>query len=209
MPFAAKDLTGKRFGRLLVTKRAPNAKGNIYWVCRCDCGNSTVSYGGDLTRGKSKSCGCLSRELSRARILHGEGSQRTPEYRTWQGMNDRCRNPNATRYDLYGGRGIKVCKRWRESFAAFLADVGRRPTIKHTLDRFPDKNGDYELGNVRWATAKQQAQNTNRNVMLTLRGETHCIAEWSRILAIPRRTIRWRLSRRLPISKVLKKAYAP
>jgi hypothetical protein len=118
-----------------------------------------------------------------------------PEYRSWQNMISRCYNVNLPCYKDYGGRGIKVCKRWRDSFENFFADVGKKPSSKHSLDRFPHNNRGYKPGNVRWATCIEQSQNTRRNVALTFRGKTHCMSKWARIVGINYRTIRSRLNR--------------
>jgi hypothetical protein len=113
----------------------------------------------------------------------------TSEYLTWGDMCSRCTNINHHAYADYGGRGISVCNRWLNSFEDFLTDVGRRPSAKFSLDRFPDKNGNYEPGNVRWATSKQQQRNTRSNRLLTYNGETKCVAEWAEETGIPGGTI--------------------
>ncbi len=118
-----------------------------------------------------------------------------PEYNTWEGIKQRCHNPNEKRYAEYGGRGITVCVRWRESFEAFLADVGSRPSPEHSLDRLDNDRG-YEPGNVRWATRSQQQRNRRTtNHRLTFRGETRCVTEWAEILGISERTLRARAVR--------------
>lgn len=117
-----------------------------------------------------------------------------PEYIVWCGMKARCHNPNHTNYKNYGARGVIVCGRWRESFASFLADVGQRPSAKHSLDRI-DRLGDYEPGNVRWATRAQQARNSRQTRLLTAFGLTMCVEDWSIRTGIPRRTITSRIDR--------------
>lgn len=149
------DITNQRFGKLIAicptAKRDPD--GNILWRCRCDCGKFHTTPARDLRRGLVRSCGCMQR-CTHGYARHGKIH---PTYHTWIGMRDRCRNPKNPKYKYYGGRGIKVCKRW-ETFEKFLADVGTRPPNK-TLDRYPDKNGAYKPGNVRWATILEQRKN--------------------------------------------------
>jgi hypothetical protein len=197
MPVQAENLTGKRFGRLLVKKQAPTGKrNNLRWHCLCDCGRIVISHGGDLRRGKAKSCGCLSAELTVSRNLkHGHTSKawKTPEYHAWQRMFERCYNKHASGYERYGGRGIKVCKRWRDSYEAFYTDVGPRPSPKHSIDRFPNNDGDYEPGNVRWAAVKEQARNTRTNRFHTFEGQTLCEAEWAERFGFHVSTLRHRL----------------
>ncbi len=118
---------------------------------------------------------------------------KTGEYRLWKGMIHRCHNTNAPNYPQYGGRGICVCERWRNSLEAFLADMGERPSMEHSLDRYPDQNGNYEPGNVRWATHQQQQRNIRSNVNLTLNGETLCLSEWAARTGINDSTIADRL----------------
>jgi hypothetical protein len=160
------DLTGQRFGRWLVLERAPNNKWNQpcwFCFCTCNCDTFRIVTGGALTTETSTSCG---RSRSAQLALH-RGSQRkhgerpiggaTHEYRAWQNLRRRCNNPNASDYPGYGGRGISVSTRW-DDYPTFLADVGRAPGREYTLDRI-NNNGNYEPGNVRWATRAQQAVN--------------------------------------------------
>lgn len=157
------DLRGQRFGRLVVLDAEPvYERTKLRWLCRCDCGSEKRVTAAALRRGKSTSCGCYLRSLyGTTNVSHGttRGGARHPLYAVWVGMKDRCCNPNCGGYKNYGGRGIVVCERWRNDFAAFIADMGPRPSPKHTLDRYPDNDGNYEPGNVRWATAKEQANN--------------------------------------------------
>ena len=151
------NLVGKKFHMLKVVERLSNTKDRrARYKCVCDCGNETIARGDALNGNRKKSCGGLHRKS------HGEASSRngkqSPEYSAWAGMIQRCENKNTRGYHHYGGRGIKIDKTWRKDYLCFLGDVGRRPTKKHSLDRI-DVNGNYEPGNVRWATSKQQQQN--------------------------------------------------
>lgn len=119
----------------------------------------------------------------------------SPEYRVWAGMIDRCENQNANGFHNYGGRGISVCDRWRASFAAFYKDIGQRPSSAHSLDRHPNQDGNYEPGNCRWATGKQQMRNYRKNRRVTANGESLTLPEWSERLLIPLSTLQGRLYR--------------
>lgn len=180
----AKDITGKRFGRLLALGpvgviKFPSGANHVRWLCRCDCGNEKVISIAKLSTNYTKSCGCFRREIG---IGNKRGAThdmaRSPEYRAWRSMKKRCLVPTTKTYRLYGGRGIKVCLEWQESFEAFFAYVGKRPSRKHSLDRFPDNNGNYEPGNVRWATATEQGRNRRTNHIVTAFGRTAPLADF-------------------------------
>lgn len=129
---------------------------------------------------------------------------RLPEHIAWCDMRKRCYLSTHFRYADYGGRGVGVCERWRHSFEAFYQDMGPRPSASHSLDRI-DNNGDYEPGNCRWSTAKEQARNTRRNRMLTFRGQTMCVAAWSEETGININTLYIRIHRGWSIDRVLSK----
>lgn len=172
---------GRRFGRLVVLQRhGKNKFRQITWECLCDCGNTSVVVGSSLRSGNTTSCGCYGKSVSKK---HGRSRDSTPEYRVWACMLSRCRNANDKGYHNYGGRGIRVCERWL-SFGDFLADMGERPSPKHSLDRHPDNNGNYEPGNCRWATKKQQDTNRRTTRLVTFEGETLCIKDWAKKFSI-------------------------
>ena len=161
------DITGQRFGRLVVvcrselkSKDGSNSSRKRHWECKCDCGKACRVAARGLRCGRVKSCGCLRRDATGKRFSK-HGQSRTPEYRAWRGMKARCTNPNGHKFKDYGGRGIAICERWQHSFEGFLADMGPRPSSEHSLDRI-DNNGNYEPGNCRWATRLQQMQNQRR-----------------------------------------------
>ena len=193
---------GDQFGCLTVIDRW-----GYHCRCKCSCGSLWQGLIYSLFNGVTRSCGCLLSEraasLGRARATHGyAGSGKSPEYRSWLSMKARCLNPRAINYGDYGGRGIQLCERWKDDFTAFLADVGPRPATGYSLDRI-DVNGNYEPGNVRWATRDDQARNRRDNRFLTHCGETLTITDWSRKLGINRHTIAWRLDRGLPVTTAL------
>lgn len=126
---------------------------------------------------------------------HTVGSMHTRVYSCWHGIIQRCTNPKASGYRRYGGRGIQVCDRWRESFDNFLADMGDPPTPAHSIDRYPDKDGHYEPGNCRWATPKEQGNNTNANRLLTYDGRTQTLSQWADELGVKQNTLNYRLRR--------------
>jgi len=189
------------FGRLTILAEGRySGRRGLYARVRCACGTEKVVKKCGLLEGTVLSCGCFRREKS---TTHGatrgarEGRS-APEYSSWTHMNDRCRNRKNRKWKDYGGRGIKVCAAWRDSFATFLADVGPKPGAEHTLDRYPNRNGDYEPGNVRWATATEQGNNTRRNRFVTVRDETLTVTEWSRRTGVPATTILYRLRKQSP-----------
>lgn len=159
--FVTIDLHGKRFGRLVVIRKGRHDNSpQTRWFCRCDCGGSTTARSQDLRQGKTGSCGCLHNELLR-KMATKHGLSHTSEHSIWRGMIDRCTNPRNPGYRYYGGMGVSVCDEWMESFEKFLKHIGRRPDPKLSIDRI-DCFGNYEPGNVRWATRSQQAYNQRR-----------------------------------------------
>ncbi|WP_146119565.1 hypothetical protein [Phyllobacterium phragmitis] len=187
------DLTGKRFGHLEVMQRSENSeKGATRWLCQCDCGNEKVVFAANLGRSNTTSCGCARRKISSDRSKT-HGMRKSPEYRCWAGMLTRCTNPNDKSFLRYGARGITVCDRWRNSFEAFFSDVGPKPSLFHTIDRWPDCRGNYEPGNVRWATDAEQRRNKSNNVFVEIGGERLCLSDACRKFGVKRLTARSRL----------------
>lgn len=191
-PRPHEDLTGRRFGRLVVLGRSPKPwVGKLMWLCRCDCGNEKEVQNKLLLRKKAptRSCGCLQPDAACARatthgMSHKNGKAYVPEYEAWQGAKKRCTNPRSRDYPDYGGRGIAMCERWFASFEAFYKDMGERPGPGWSLDRI-NRDGDYEPGNCRWATVKDQARNRRTSRFVTACGVTKTIAQWAEETGIP------------------------
>lgn len=200
------SLIGKTFGRLKVVGDAPNyisPKGQQYRkvLCECECGTVIESRLSQLKNGHTTSCGCFQKEqLLKSITKHGGAviGKHHPVYDIWRSMTQRCLNPKTPSFHRYGGRGIVCCEQWRHSFETFSKDVlecaGERPSMSHTLDRWPLRNGNYEPGNVRWATKKEQARNTAQNKVFTVRGVTGCISELSEHFKIRSRAVIGRLN---------------
>lgn len=183
------DLTGYKFNRLLVVEFAGVKSKRVYWKCRCDCGKDVIVRSWSLKSGNTKSCGCLVSEGNNK--THGMSLK--AEYGVWLSMRNRCYNPSVKGYINYGGRGITVCPEWRDSFDQFYKDMGKKPTPKHSIDRI-NNDGNYEPGNCRWATHRDQCNNRRGNISLKYNGKTQTPAQWGRELGISRATIIQRLS---------------
>ncbi len=152
----AKNLTGQRFGKLVAIRPGEKRKKQSTWICVCDCGKESNPMATSLLYGLTKSCGCGVHPKT-------HGLTNTPEHKIWKSMKARCNNPKSPFFKYYGGRGIRVCERWATSFEAFLADMGNRPDPNLSIDRI-NNDGNYEPGNCRWATMKEQANNTRRSL---------------------------------------------
>lgn len=201
MPRVPYDKVGKRYGRLVVQAYL----GRSFWRCLCDCGKESRVKTDVLNSGKTRSCGCLHADTTRARSLRHGHSPRikiTREYGAWVNMRQRCTNPNVKNYPHYGGRGIRVCERW-QVFEDFLADMGPQP-LGETLERI-DVNGDYEPRNCIWADYKAQQNNRRNNHLLTFNGETLGVTEWERRTTISRHTLLARERLGLPIEEIFAK----
>ncbi len=197
------EMGGQRSGRLVVVRPSHQDTNNNrwFWICLCDCGAETIVNGYSLRSCVTRSCGCIRAEqIGRLRRTHGQSE--TVEYKTWRQMRGRCNNPRSKDYSFYGGRGISVCSEWSDSFKAFYRDMGPRPSAQHTIDRI-DNDGNYEPGNCRWATRKQQSRNTRYNRRITFRGITLCTAEWAEKTGITPGMLRDRLDRGWAVERVL------
>lgn len=189
-----RDLTGQTFERLYVEafagKRIVAGRISYFWTCQCVCGQRVIIRSSNLTGRATQSCGCLARDISSIRHTK-HGKRWSVEYRTWHGIMTRCYKQTDKHWPHYGGRGIKMCERWM-SFQNFYEDMGPRPNDKHSIDRI-NTDGNYEPGNCRWATAKEQGRNRRNNKKITFNGETLCVAEWEQKMGVPRNTISSRI----------------
>ena len=198
------DLTGKTFNRLTVIKRAEVEKKEVYYLCKCTCGNEKIIRGKDLKYNKIKSCGCLNKEKTIERNTK-HSLRHTRIYRIWLLMKNRCLNSKYYLFKNYGGRGITICNEWKNDFVKFYdwsMNNGYNDTL--TIDRI-DVNGNYEPSNCRWATKLQQQRNTTRLRKITYKNETHCISEWAEILGLEYNTLYHRFRRNNYSEDVLKR----
>jgi hypothetical protein len=168
------DLNGLQFGRLCVIRENGRLNKRAMWLCKCECGNEVTLSSNRLLHKKcgTKSCGCLRNEKAKERATK-HGLSKSPIYTIWESMRKRCNNPNAKRYDRYGGRGIEVCERWND-FKNFHDDMIEGHHEGLTIDRI-DNDGNYEPSNCRWATQQEQMSNYSRNVFITIKGETDTV----------------------------------
>jgi hypothetical protein len=188
MPVLAKDRIGQKFGGLTVLECVGRKGGpHNYFLCRCDCGNTKEVLGLNLFRGgHTTSCGCFAIKL---RTKHGQAKgKRTSVYDTWLSVKRRCLNKKSIEYPNYGGRGIQMFSQWVNSFADFYAYVGDKPTKNHSLDRWPNNDGNYEPGNVRWATNGEQSRNKRSNVYVEYNGKRMIISDWAKLFSVSQQT---------------------
>ena len=206
MGSTAGNLIGQRFGRLLVLRKAEsiqrNTRSGCYamWLCRCDCGTEKTVRGSHLRGEKIKSCGCYSIDQAAVRT-RTHGMTKSPTYRTWAAIKRRCHNPSQLGYQQYGARGVTVCSRWRESFEAFLADMGEKPDGL-TIDRIDSSKG-YEPDNCRWATPKEQSYNKINNIGVRPIGPYRSIIEAAEAIGINYGTLHSRLKRGMSVEDAL------
>jgi hypothetical protein len=196
-----RDLVGKRYERLTVIRESGRYRKQVLWECRCDCGAVIHTTSNHLNRGNTKSCGCLKRELlGNRRRTHG--LCRSPEYVSWCAMKHRCNNPENQDWEHYGGRGIKVCKRWEKSFRSFLADMGPQPPGQNTIERV-NSDKDYKPSNCRWASQKEQTRNKRTTKRIEHNGETLTVGEWAERLGLSYSVLQSRIVRGWPIQLAL------
>jgi hypothetical protein len=181
------DLTGHEFTRWTVLRLAPARENshNRFWICECTCGTIREIQEWNL-KNTSTSCGCYRSEWARAQIKHGGARDSVghfPEYRIWRCIRERTMDPRHKSFPNYGGRGIRCCKRWQKSFANFYADMGPRPSPKHSIDRRRNHLG-YSPKNCYWATPQQQQRNRRNNVHLTFQGRTQTMVAWAEELQV-------------------------
>ena len=199
------DLVGRRFHDLLVISFLERKNGRNYWLCRCCCGNEKTVRGDHLISGATHSCGCKKTkqitEMNKTNKKHGMRYSRI--YNIWCGIKDRCENSNYHNYNDYGGRGIKICEDWRRDFVKFYewaVKNGYKSDL--TIDRI-NVNGDYCPENCRWVSMKVQENNKRNNRVLTYKGRSQTITQWSEEIGINRETLYGRIRRGWDVEKTL------
>ena len=206
------QIIGSVSGRLTIQAiTGVSARKKRLVLCSCECGGSTVINISQFRAGATRSCGCLHKERAKEhmksirhlgqgnRLRHGKTD--SPEYYVWRTMKQRCTNPKSQSFHRYGGRGIGICKRW-ELFDNFIADMGPRPTARHTIER-NNNDGSYEPSNCRWATSLEQGRNRSTNVRITYNGVTLTMVDWARKLGISKHALWNRLKKGWPLEVCL------
>ncbi len=195
---------GEQYGKWTVLHQVHEDKGvrlHNFWLCRCECGSTHLVRANTLTKGRSTRCRTCPLYPRNKTHGHTRGKGVSPTWQAWTQMRYRCNNPRCKHYANYGGRGIRCCEAWN-SFQTFLADMGERPSAKHSIDRI-DNDGDYEPGNCRWATSHEQQNNKRTSVFLTFNGKTISVAQWSRETGIPVSTLHNRILRGWSTEEIL------
>lgn len=197
------DYTGKQLGRLSVIERLPPNGRNVRWLCRCACGRTKVISSNHM-RGR-QSCGCLRDEVTVQRNVDRSTHSQTgsPEYRAWIAAKMRCLNPNNASFSRYGGAGITICDQWQSDFMAFYRCIGPRPSMRHSLDRFPNRNGNYEPGNVRWANKREQTLNRDVTLRVVINGKSRFLCDVAKERGISLQTVRGRIARGWPVQQAI------
>lgn len=204
LPKKSKNIAGQRFGRLVALGPVGYQHTSISWLCQCDCGKQTAVITRNLRNGNTKSCGCRRIDiLVGANTIHS--MSKTKIFHIWRSMIQRCCNPKVRSYPDYGGRGIKVCPEWQDSFKEFYDHVSNLPSYGekgYTLDRIFN-DGDYEPGNVKWSTTAEQHRNTRHNRLLTLNDKTQCVADWAVELKMSMTTLASRIKKGWGVERAL------
>lgn len=198
-----KDLTGQRFGKWTVLCMSQTKP--VKWKLKCDCGYKRIMRSVNLISGKSRQCSkCSHCPGMESRRTHGHTSFKSVsrEYWCWQAMKSRCLNNKNISYKNYGGRGIRVCERWINSFENFLADMGRKPSLKHSIERI-NNDGNYEPGNCRWATRAEQIANTRSAKRYSFNGLTMRLFEWADFHKLNRQVLYQRMYRKWSFERAI------
>ena len=193
------DLAGMKFNRWTVIEKVGKEAQGIVWMCRCDCGTEKTVSGGNLRSGLSKSCGCWNLEQVRSAKKHG--MSKSPEFKVWKLMRNRCNNTDSPDYPRWGGRGIRVCPRWDASFSDFYADMGPRPDGT-SIERM-DNNGNYDPGNCKWATDEEQAHNKRNNRVLVGMGKTQLLCDWAKETGISASLLHYHLKQGKTMDEII------
>jgi hypothetical protein len=207
------DIVGTKHNRLTIlgeTDAYITPSGNKYRavLVECICGVIKKAGMSAVISGNTKSCGCLDKQAASNRLkkrMTTHGMKKSSEYNSWKGMKMRCVNQNDTSYKNYGARGITVCDRWLNSFENFLADMGKKPSTKHSIERI-DVNGNYEPLNCKWADAKEQGLNKRNSVVLTINGITKPIGQWAKDIGISHSGLQWRIDNNYTDDRLIKKS---